>query len=53
MSMTISSKINRQGHAIYHIYIYIIFIIYIFLDLKNVEINTKIKFVSTYQPEIR
>ena len=43
--MTLSSKINRQGHMIF-------FNIFDIHDLKNVRIDTK-NFVSCLQPEIR
>ena len=44
--MTLSSKVNRQGHVIF----YNIFDI---LDFENVRIDTKIDFVSCLQSEIR
>ena len=44
--VTLSSKVNRQGHVIF-------FNIFDILDLKNVRIDTKIDFVSCLQPEIR
>ena len=46
MCVTLSSKINREGHMIF----LNIFDIY---DLENVKIDTKINFVSCLQPEIR
>ena len=46
MCVTLSSKVNRQGHIIY-------FNIFDILDLENVRIDTKINFVSCLQPEIR
>ena len=46
MCMTLSSKVERQGHKIY-------FNIFDILDLDNVRIDTKIEFVSCLQPEIR
>ena len=46
MCVTLSSKVNRQGHVIFsHIFD--------ILDLENVRIDTKINFVSCLQPEIR
>ena len=45
MCMTLSSKVNCQGHVI-------IFNIFDILDLENVRIDTKINFVSDLQPEI-
>ena len=44
--VTLSSKVNRQGHVIF-------FNIFDILDLENVRIDTKIDFVSCLQPEIR
>ena len=44
--VTSSFKVNRQGHVIF-------FNIFDILDLENVEIDTKIDFVSCLQPEIR
>ena len=46
MCVTLSSKVNRQGHVIF-------FNIFDILDLENVRIDTKINFVSCLQPEIR
>ena len=46
MCVTLSFKINRQGHMIF-------FTIFDILDLENVRIDTKINFVSRLQPEIR
>ena len=46
MCVTLSFKVNRQGHMIF----FNIFDIY---DLENVRIDTKINFVSCLQPEIR
>ena len=46
MCVTLSSKINRQGHVIF-------LNIFDILDLENVRIDTKINFVSCLQPEIR
>ena len=46
MCVTLSSKVNRQGHVIF-------FHIFDILDLENVRIDTKINFVSCLQPEIR
>ena len=46
MCVTLSSKINRQGHMI-------CFNIFDIHDLENVRIDTKINFVSCLQPEIR
>ena len=43
--VTLSSKVNRQGHIIF----YNIFDIH---DLENVRIDTKINFVSCLQPEM-
>ena len=45
MCVTLSSKVNRQGHGIF-------FNIFDILDLENVRIDTKINFVSCLQPEI-
>ena len=44
--VTLSFKVNRQGHVIE-------FNIFDILGLKNVRIDTKINFVSCLQPEIR
>ena len=44
--VTLSSKVNRQGHIIF-------FNIFDILDLENVGIDTKINFVSCLQPEMR
>ena len=44
--VTLSSKVNRQGHVIFSN-------IFDILDLENVRIDTKIDFVSCLQPEIR
>ena len=46
MCVTLSSKVNRQGHIIF-------FNIFDIFNLKNVRIDTKINFVSCLQPEIR
>ena len=46
MCVTLISKVNRQGHAIFSNIVDI-------LDLENVRIDTKIEFVSCLQPEIR
>ena len=46
MCVTLSFKVNRQGHVI-------VFNIFDILDLKNVRIDTKIEFVSCLQPKIR
>ena len=46
MRVTLSSKVNRQGHVI-------LFNMFDFLDLENVRIDTKINFVSCLQPEMR
>ena len=46
MCVTLSSKVNRQGHVIF-------FNIFDILDLENVRIDTKIDFVLCLQPEIR
>ena len=46
MYMTLSSKVNHQGHVIYSN-------IFDILDLENLRNNTKIEFVSCLQPEIR
>ena len=46
MCVTLSSKVNRQGHVIFSN-------IFDILDLENVRIDTKIDFVSCLQPEIR
>ena len=43
--MTLSFKVNRQGHVF-------VFNIFDILDLENVWIDTKIDFVSCLQPEI-
>ena len=45
MCVTLSSKVNRQGHGF-------VFNIFDILDLENVRIDTKINFVSCLQPEI-
>ena len=45
MCVTLSFKINRQGHVI-------VFNIFNILDLKNVRIDTKINFVLCLKPEI-
>ena len=45
MCVTLSSKVNRQGHVI-------VFNIFDIFDLENVRIDTKINFVSCLQPEI-
>ena len=45
MCVTLSSKVNRQGHGC-------VFNIFDILDLDNVRIDTKINFVSCLQPEI-
>ena len=45
MYVTLSFKVNRQGHIIF----FNIFDIY---DLENVRIDTKINIVSCLQPEI-
>ena len=44
--VTLSSKVNRQGHIIY-------FNIFDIHDLENVIIDNEINFVSCLQPEIR
>ena len=44
--MTLSFKVNRQGHVF-------VFNIFDILDLENVKIDTKIKSVACVQPEIR
>ena len=44
--VTLTSKVNRQGHVIF-------FNIFDIPDLENVRINTKIDFVSCFQPEMR
>ena len=44
--VTLSSKVNRQGHVIF-------FNIFDILDLENVRIDTKIKSVACIQPEMR
>ena len=44
--VTLSSKVNRQSHINFSNILDI-------LDLKNVRIDTKIKFLSCLQPEIR
>ena len=44
--VTLSFKVNRQGHIIF-------FNIFDILDLENVRIDTKINFVSCLQPEMR
>ena len=46
MWVTLSFKVNRQGHMIF-------FNIFDILNLENVRIDTKINFVSCLQPEIR
>ena len=46
MCVTLSSKVNRQGHVIF-------FHIFDIPDLENVKIDTKINFVSCLQREIR
>ena len=46
MCVTLSFKVNRQGHII-------LFNIFDIFDLENVRIDTKINFVSCLQPEIR
>ena len=46
ISMTLNFKVARPGHEIY-------FNIFYIPDLENVRIDTKIEFVSCYQPEIR
>ena len=46
MCLTLTSKVNRQGHVIF-------FNIFDILDLENVRIDTKIEFVSCLEPEIR
>ena len=43
--VTLSFKVNRQGHMIF-------FNIFDILDLENVRIDTKINFVSSLQSEI-
>jgi hypothetical protein len=43
--VTLSFKVNRQGHMIF-------FNIFDILDLENVRIDTKINFVSCLQPEL-
>ena len=43
--MTLSFKVNRQGHVF-------VFKIFDKFDLENVRIDTKIDFVSCFQPEI-
>ena len=45
MCVTLSSKVNRQGHG----FVFHFFDIH---DLENVRIDTKINFVSCLQPEI-
>ena len=45
MYVTLSSKVNRQGHRI-------VFNIFDILNIENVKIDTKINFVSCLQPEI-
>ena len=42
--MTVSFKVNRQGHVF-------VFNIFDVLDLENVRIDTKIDFVSCLQPD--
>ena len=44
--VTLSSKVNRQGHMIFSN-------IFDILDLENVGIDTEINFVSCLQPEMR
>ena len=44
--VTLSSKVNRQGHVIF-------FNIFDIPDLENVRIDTKIKSVACIQPEMR
>ena len=44
--VTLSFKVNRQGHMIF-------FNTFDILDLENVRIDTKINFVSCLQPEMR
>ena len=44
--VTLSFKVNRQGHVIF-------FNIFDIHDLKNVRIDTRINFVSCLQPEMR
>ena len=44
--VTLSSKVNRQGHMIF-------LNIFDIHDLENVRIDTKINIVSCLQPEIR
>ena len=46
LCVTLSFKVNRQGHIIF-------LNIFDIHDLENVRIDTKIKFVSCLQPEIR
>ena len=46
MCVTLSFKVNRQGHMIF-------FNIFDIRNLENVRIDTKINFVSWLQPEIR
>ena len=46
MCVTLSFKVNRQGHMILFNIVYI-------HDLEYVRIDTKINFVSCSQPEIR
>ena len=46
MCLTLTSKVNRQGHLIFFNFLDI-------LDLDNVRIDTKIEFVSCLEPEIR
>ena len=45
MCVTLSSKVNRQGHGI-------VFKIFDIFDIEYVRIDTKINFVSRLQPEI-
>ena len=45
MYMTLSSKVNRQGHVV-------VFNIFDILDLEKVRIDPKISFVSCVLPEI-
>ena len=46
LCVTLSFKVNRQGHIIF-------FNIFDILNLENVRIDTKINFVSCLQPEMR
>ena len=45
MCVTLSSKVNRQGHVI-------VFNILDILEVESVTIDTKINFVSCLQPDI-